>query len=423
MYLLLGYGFANKQVYKFLKNKRKKVIIYDDFIKNNKKIEKQIDLSKIKTIVVSPGIHYNNPILLAAEKLNIPIKVDLDILYKYRRKNDIFVGLTGSNGKSTTVSIISFLLKEFSINHLLCGNIGKSIFAFKKNKKTKNYIYIIEISSYQAHYMKDIRFNIGTIININSNHDEWHGSKENYINAKKKLLEFSRIPISYINGPVKNNWQINNNILSFKDYSYKITNNSLKLNHNQSNLLVALKILETIFSLLNKKNQHIFYEKINSHEFEKNINKFKGLEFRQEIIINNQEILIVNDSKSTNISSSVTAINSFIQCKNNKKLILIIGGIIKGDLDLLNKEILELVDNIYIFGSNREILKAHIVSINYNSYEVFNSLKELINYIINNKFVYINNILLFSPGGSSYDEFNNYIERGKYFNQLKKEFN
>ena len=189
MYLLLGYGFSNKQVYKFLKNKRKKIIIYDDYIDNKKP---NIDFNKIKTIVVSAGIHYKHPILIKGKQLNIPIKTDLDILYKYKKKNNIFVGVTGSNGKSTTVTMISFLLNMWKINHLLCGNIGKSIFT----NFYKKMIYVMEISSFQAHYMTHIEFNIGVIINISSNHDEWHEGKGSYIKAKEKLLEFSHISLS-----------------------------------------------------------------------------------------------------------------------------------------------------------------------------------------------------------------------------------
>ena len=74
MYLLLGYGFSNRQVYKFLKNKRKKIIIYDDFIKNKQTIDlnkQAIDFNKIKTIIVSAGIHYNHPILIESKKTSL----------------------------------------------------------------------------------------------------------------------------------------------------------------------------------------------------------------------------------------------------------------------------------------------------------------------------------------------------------------
>jgi UDP-N-acetylmuramoylalanine--D-glutamate ligase len=407
MYLLLGYGFSNKQVYKFLKTKRKKIIIYDDFIDNKKP---HIEFSKIKIIVVSAGIHYSHPILIKGKELNIPIKTDLDILYKYKRKNQIFVGVTGSNGKSTTVTIISFLLNIWKINHLLCGNIGKSIFTncYKKSLS----VYVIEISSFQAHYMRDIRFNIGIIINISSNHDEWHEGKENYIKAKEKLLEFSQISLSYVNNPPSTytSWKIDNNILNYQNNSY-LLNNTLQLPHNQNNLLISLTVVEKIFFLLKKK---MLIDK----SFQEKINKFKSLSFRQEIIVNNK-VLIVNDSKSTNIDSTITAINSF---KHKPKLMLIMGGIIKGNLDLINPETLKSVESIYIFGESKKILEAHIQPF-FPSYIIFDKLKDLVVYITENKEKYHSYTLLFSPGGASYDEFKNYIERGKYFNKLQEIFN
>jgi UDP-N-acetylmuramoylalanine--D-glutamate ligase len=407
MYLLVGYGFSNKEVYKFLKNKRKKVIIYDDLIEKYKII---INFHLIKTVVVSPGIIPTHPILLEAIKKNIPIKMDLDILYKYKRKNHIFIGVTGSNGKSTTVTMMAFLLKIFNINSLLCGNIGKSIF-----KPNPSKIYIIEISSFQSHYIQDMIFNMGVILNIASNHDDWHGGKDKYLKAKEKLLAHSKIPMSYVNklpDAYTNNWKINNNILSYKTHSFNITNDNLKLAHNQNNLLMALTLVEKILSLINKKIENI-------KDLEK-INNFKGLEFRQEIILHNNNLIIINDSKSTNIGSTITAIKSAVNF--NKKIILLIGGIIKGDLSLLNKEILNNMENIYIFGKNKDFLEAHMKSVDYKAYSVFNNLKDLIAYVINNKNFYNNHIILFSPGGASYDEFKNYMERGRFFNELKKEF-
>lgn len=415
MYLLVGYGFANQQVYKFLKNKRKKVIVYDDFIKN-KKITNTINWNKIKTIIVSPGISYLNPIIIEGQNRNIPIKIDLDILYKYKKKTDIFVGVTGSNGKSTTCTMISFLLKQLGINNLLCGNIGKSIFNYKNKKSlVKNHIYIIEVSSFQANYMIDIRFNIGIITNISSNHDDWHGGKENYIKAKEKLLKFSEIPI-YLN-KLENNWKINDNKLIYKENIYNIWNSTLKLPHNKNNLLIALNIIEKLISLLNKKAQKIIYEKINNIKFANEINSFRGLKFRQEILLDNKNITIVNDSKSTNIASTISAINSFINY-NNKKIILLIGGIIKGDLNLLNEK-LSLIENIYIFGESKNILENHFKLLNINNYIIFQNLKELLEFIKINKNIYNNHTILFSPGGASYDEFKNYMERGKYFNIMK----
>ena len=132
--------------------------------------------------------------------------------------------------------MISFLLNMWKINHLLCGNIGKSIFT----NFYKKMIYVMEISSFQAHYMTHIEFNIGVIINISSNHDEWHEGKGSYIKAKEKLLEFSHISLSYVNKPSNfytNNWIINNNFLTYKNNSY-ILNNTLQLPHNQNNFFI-----------------------------------------------------------------------------------------------------------------------------------------------------------------------------------------
>ncbi len=417
MFLLLGYGFSNKQVHKFLKRKRKKILIYDDNLKGNKFIKNVKNWYSIKTIVVSAGIKPNHPLLVESLKYNIKILTDLDIFYKYKNNKDILIGITGSNGKTTTVSLIGEILNNFKINNWVCGNIGVSIFNPLIKFYKKPLIYVIEISSYQCSHMKNILFHIGGIINIYNNHDEWHDGFENYKKAKEKLLDFSNIKVDK-RKIFENEWVINNDFVSFnKELMFEINNEKLLFIQNKENLIFSLKIIEILFKNILNINLTCPESKLNLEK----INSFQCPPFRQEIIYKDKDLIVVNDSKSTNIDSSIMAINNFLSFKKN--ILLIMGGIIKGNIDSLTKQLLNKISIIYIFGESRFFLEHYLKENNYVSYKIFNKLNDSISSFSDNLLNINNYIILFSPGGASYDEFKNYIHRGKKFQEILKYIN
>lgn len=412
IYLLLGFGVSNKNVYKFLKNKYKKILIYDDnyqiLITKHPKLENiimqsfdKIPWDQIKIIVVSAGIKPAHQALQHAKKLNIEILTDLDILYKYKKPGDLFIGITGSNGKTTTVTMISFLLTLIKIPNLLCGNIGLSL--FKSVRKIKKHrIYIIEISSYQSHYICHIKFDIGVITNISSNHEEWHQGLDNYIAAKNKLLDLSQINNrdNYVNV-----WSINHkNVLLYgNNFVLFMTNKHIITPHNKENLILALWTVEQICKICDIN--YLFIS--NFHK----LNNFKGVEYRQEIIYEDNNLTIVNDSKSSNITSTAAAINHFASYQ--KPLWVMMGGLLKGDF--LQLPFIK-VTGFILFGPAANLLKDFLIQSKYNNIiQVFDTLAITMTNLL------LQDILILSPGGGSFDEFKDYKDRGKFFNQKIKE--
>jgi UDP-N-acetylmuramoylalanine--D-glutamate ligase len=391
--LLLGYGVSNKSVYKFLKKRHKKLLIYVD--KNPLYLNqlKDVPFPLINKIITSAGIKPSHSLLEEAKRRNIPVFTDLDILYKYKRKKDIFVGVTGTNGKTTTCGLVSHIL---NLPHLLCGNIGTSIFKKLRPYNTHR-IYIIEISSFQAHHMQNIKFHMGVITNLASNHDEWHGSFNAYVQAKQKLLNVCEINNrdSYIN-----HWSINNenNIFYNNTPVNSISNRFLKFSHNKENLILALWIVENIYKKLEVPLNKLDLKKLNS---------FKQEKHRQDIIYETEELSIINDSKSTSIHSTNAAINNFKHFKKiNKPLWVLMGGDIKGNLlDLLINE----VDSFIVFGASRHLL-GNFLTISGKKFISYETLKEAIQHLPEI------GVVVFSPGGASFDEFKDYKDRGDFFN-------
>jgi UDP-N-acetylmuramoylalanine--D-glutamate ligase len=419
--LIYGMGKSGFSSYYFLK-KKNYIKIYDDKIKiiENKSIKKffleKSKILKIKFdyIVISPGINVNKCNLKNYLKKNSQrIITDLDIFYSHYSKNKI-ITITGTNGKSTTAKLLNLILINHKLDARLCGNIGNPVLLEKNiSKKT---IFVIEASSYQIDYSKIFKTNYAIILNISPDHLERHGSLKNYINAKFKLLKSqSRKDFAYIN--IKDKYLrkkiksskvfskiINVNLNKIYKFRKKINNPYFLTSGNQENLSFIFSICET----LNLKNKNIL----------KIINKFKGLKFRQEIIYKSKKVTCINDSKATSFTSSINILKSL------QKVFWVVGGIPKlGDKFTLKKSECKNI-NAYIFGKNKSFFVKQFK--NKLSFYCFKDLKEAIKKIlddvINSNNSNLHKTILFSPSAASFDSFNNFEERGEYFNFLLKKY-
>ncbi len=177
MILLLGYGISNQSISKYLDNSLRDYIIYDD------KLSKiNISFNDIDLIIKSGSISNNHFVILEAKKRNIEIISDLEFFYREYDKCRRIIAVTGTNGKSTTVSLIKNIIGK---NIELGGNIGIPLFDFIKGKKD----LIIETSSYMNEYLQSFHAKYYVITNIYPNHLEHHNSYTNYIKAKLNFLK------------------------------------------------------------------------------------------------------------------------------------------------------------------------------------------------------------------------------------------
>ncbi|WP_435095981.1 UDP-N-acetylmuramoyl-L-alanine--D-glutamate ligase [Candidatus Pelagibacter bacterium nBUS_27] len=416
--LIYGLGKSGLSSYKFL-NKKANVYLFDDDLKkkfrnqSNQRLRNVQALSKIKfdRIIISPGIDILNCKLSKFLKKNISkIYTDLDVFYSFYKNKSITI--TGTNGKSTTAKILHEVLLDQNYDCRLVGNIGNP--ALSEKKITKNTVFVIEASSYQLDYSRLFTSKYSVILNISPDHIERHRNLKNYINAKFKLLNSqSRESIAFIK---KNDLLINKKLKS-KKYNPKIIRVDLKKTNklikqlenkyflsagNLENLSFVLKISE----ILN----------LNSKILIKTLNRFKGLKYRQQIIYEDKNLIIINDSKSTSFASSENLL------KNLRNVYWILGGIPKkGDqLNLSRKDCKNY--KTFIFGNNYEEFKINIK--NKMPIKHLKYLKDILNEIffdLKDKKTK-KNIIFFSPAGASFDSFKNFEDRGKYFNQLVRKF-
>ena len=410
--LIYGLGKSGISTFKFLK-KKADVYLFDDNQKINQKIINLHQLLKLEfdRIIISPGINILDCKLSKFLKKNFSkIYTDLDVFYSFYGNKSITI--TGSNGKSTTAKILYDVLVDQNRDVRLVGNIGNPILSEKKiSKKT---FFVIEASSYQLDYSKIFSTKYGVILNISSDHIERHRSLTNYVNAKFKLLESqTRQSFAYVK---ENDKQIAKRLKKskFKQKIYTVDTSSInktlnQLNNkyfssegNKENLSFVLKIASKL--------------KLNNTKLIKTLNNFKGLDYRQQIIFNNKDLTIINDSKSTSFASSENIL------KNNDNIYWILGGIPKkGDkLKLSKKECKNF--KAFLFGKYHKQFKKIIG--NKIKLKKFKNLKEILNEVFSDikKQKVKKKTIFFSPAGASFDSFKNFEDRGNYFNQLIKKF-
>ena len=266
---------------------------------------------------------------------------------------------------------------------------------------------MIEASSYQLDYSKYFKSKYSVILNLSPDHLERHGTFSNYVNAKFKIVKsqtkndytFIDSENKLLNKLVKKK-QIKSKIikidyLKYKKYLRKIDNNYFKNTSNKKNLCFIFNIAKIL--------------KLNFKTVINTANNFKGLNFRQQIIYQSRKLLIINDSKSTSFSSTIPLLESY------KNIYWILGGLAKkGDKFELNKKYFSNI-KAFVYGKDRNILINSLPSKIF--YQSSITLKKILKKLKNNiKNDDSKKVILFSPCAASFDQFKNFEERGKFFN-------
>lgn len=394
-YLLLGMGLSNKSIEKYLQKNNFDYCIYDDALYPN-----MVKIEEIDIVIKSPGINPDHFLLKKAKK----VITDLEFFYLIS-KNKTFITVTGSNGKTTTVSLLKHLIDDIDLG----GNIGVPLFDFTKSNRD----IIIEASSFMLEFTHEFRCQYNVILNLYKTHLEHHHTFVNYIKSKLKLLK-NTLPSDYIiynyddvllrrlipnyqgiKVPFSRKEKVGIYLENYKiKYRRKVLVDVKKLNligeHNYSNIMAALGVI------------------LNYRGDLKSLTLFGGVKYRLEFIGLIGTVRVYNDSKSTNFNALYHAINAF----KNQKVILICGGQKRDDDYSLFNDI-NNISKCYIYGENRVDLGRYFMTKTKDIY-LYHTLKE----VVNNLDLDNADVLLFSPGSVSYDQYESYIKRGEDFNNL-----
>lgn len=389
-----------------------------NFIKTNEP-ESILDDS-FDILIKNPGVFPYHPCVDKARKLNIPVVNEMEVSYHYITKPVKIIGVTGSNGKTTTTTLIYEILKKAGINVKLAGNIGMPLASVVTSLEA-NDILLLEISDHQLIDMYDFKTDISIMTNICPTHLDYHGSYDNYKKTKKRIFNnHSANDIAIINKDNYDSLDVTSEISSTKYYfndnenyirdgiiyvdSEPVINTKdiiLKGKHNYENILCALVLLKIL------KIDYTYACDV--------LKTFSGVEHRIEFVRDLRGVSYYNDSKSTNPIATVTALKSF-----EGNIHLILGGMNRNQefKDLI--PFISKIKKVYAIGEVRDKISDFCKSNNIPCAE-FEFLKDA---MINlNKNTVSGDIVLLSPASASWDQYDKFEERGNEFKDIVNNLN
>jgi UDP-N-acetylmuramoylalanine--D-glutamate ligase len=422
---VFGLGLSGLATMKFLAHQELDFIAFDDQentilkIKNDcpKLVKNTKDLSsplwkEIDYLVLSPGIALTypkpHPVVKIAQIANAKIICDIELLY-LNNPDAYFIGVTGTNGKSTTTALISHILKYNGLNASLGGNIGIPVLSLSSNS-VENQIFVIEVSSFQLDLLDQTKFNIGVLLNITPDHLDRHGSMENYYQTKYKIFNHqSRSDKAIINAELDQatdkaisfsqakgaDVSVVDNVLYYRGKTYHIPyNNSLLGLHNQQNIAAAIACAIEVG--------------LSPESIIAALSGFVGLKHRMQYLGEYNEVTFINDSKATNADSAAKALASF------SNIIWIVGGVAKaGGIEDLKEYFPKIRRALLIGQSSDEFAKVCGKDL---AWTKCNTMAKA--FKLGVEIASPGDVILLSPACASYDQWKNFEQRGDAFIEM-----
>ncbi len=370
------------------------------------------------TVIKNPGIPYSNPLIQKAKQFNIPILTEIELAYQISEAP--FIGITGSNGKTTTTTLIFEMLEAGMKNPIIAGNIGTVACEVAQSATSNNYI-VTELSSFQLLGVETFRPKISVFLNLFEAHLDYHGTKEEYGKAKANIFkqqtesEFAVLnandnEVCHLASTSKSQKILFSTTKEIPDGAYitsgyiyfqgeqiiKVEEVALPGEHSLENILAALSVAKLIG--------------VTTGAIANILRTFTGVRHRLQFVCTYNDRIFYNDSKATNILATSKALSAFTQ-----PTILLAGGLDRGnDFDDLIPY-LKNVKAIVTFGQTAEklIKLAQIVGI--KTIEHVDNVEHAVSvaYGLSNP----NDVILLSPACASWDQYKSFEVRGDIFVQ------
>lgn len=375
-------------------------------------------------VMKSPGIPEKSPIVKKLLEKKIPVISEIEFAAPFTTATTI--GITGSNGKTTTTLLTYHLLKQGGLNVGLAGNIGKS-FAWQV-AENKHDCYVLELSSFQLDGIVNYKPDIAVLLNISPDHlDRYNYDYNLYIDSKFRVT-MNQTEDDYLiydeDDEAITNWLANHKIKANKlpfsltkkiEEGGSITeNNEININLNDENFIMPINklALEGKHNVKNTMAATTVAQLMNIRKatIRESLTNFQGAEHRLEKVLKINNVQYINDSKATNVNATFFALDSM-----NTPTVWIVGGVDKGnDYDEIMALVREKVKGIICLGVDNKKLVDKFEGL----VEMFvetTSMSEAVK--IANKMAERGDTVLLSPACASFDLFENYEDRGKQFKQ------
>lgn len=423
--LVFGFKKSGKAISLFLLKQKKEVFVIDEkflkdefFIEKEKFFKKNCDLlqenlhfclledilkKNFDFAIISSGISIYHPICKMLKKSGVKVYKELEYAVFFLKFFKKIIAVTGTNGKTTTALLIEHILKKEGIKAQAIGNIGIPIFSYLLEEK-KIDVLIIELSSFQLESVNKKIFDMGVILNIFEDHLDWHFDFNSYLKAKLNMQDcIKKKGKFFIGESVFKNFKrfLKRNFIIFdknnlcRNTSKKLEKKDLSFKYDQ-NVLAAFFICSQM-----GVEKRVFFN---------NLKTFKRKEHRIEFVKEIKGIFFYNDSKSTNVFSTIYAVKKFVK----KPVILIAGGKNKNlSFNKWNLFLKNRIKYIFLIGKDARKIKKELnefkVIIAYNMQRAVN---------IAYKRACKNDVVLLSPGCASFDQFRDFKHRGDEFKKI-----
>ena len=369
-------------------------------------------------MIKNPGIKYTHPAVQKARDLKIEVINEMELAFHYLNKKAHVIGITGSNGKTTTTTLIYNMLKKEHENTFLGGNIGVPFSQFVLDVQDGDYV-VLEISDHQLCDMYDFKTEVSVLTNIFQVHLDFHDSFERYKNTKKKIFaHHTSNDLVIINQDNLEARNLTEDIKSHKEYfskkgdtkatlkdhaiyyqSEKIIDCSkvvLQGEHNHENIMAAI-IAVKHYGVSNKTITEV-------------LESFKGVEHRLEYVTTRDGIEYYNDSKATNTESTIIALKSF-----HKDTYLLLGGLDRGHSFEPLTPYMKNVVYVACYGETKERIYEYCTSLNIKC-DTFENLSEATKSCMQK--AHPGSVVLLSPACASWDQYEKFEDRGDEFKKL-----
>jgi UDP-N-acetylmuramoylalanine--D-glutamate ligase len=365
---------------------------------------------KLDYIICAPGIAslgVNKHKIFDLVEGKCEIICDIEAFYRLRKGNSSFVGITGTNGKSTTTALTYHIMKEAGFNAFIGGNFGIPVFDLPIEGDAT---YVLEVSCFQLDLLKECSFDVSCLLNITPDHIDRYESFDNYVLSKKQIFNNGKensVAIICVDQDTTRKVADGigglypGRIITYQsdDSIFERNFDNLPGKHNMQNILAAYNICKT----LGVKNNLI----------EKSARSFDGLEHRSEKVFEDEKLLIVNDSKATNEDATRPALRTF------KNILWLAGGVAKESGINSLSEYFNKINKAYFYGEAAADFAAFYQSEGHENFEIHDGMKQAAIGALEDAANYDGKVtILLSPACASFDEFSNFEERGKAFKKI-----
>ena len=429
--VILGMARSGYEVAKYLAKRHNKITINDLNTNQNEEHIKELEKLGVKIVLGShpddlinkdvnyliknPGVPIDHKYVLKAKELGIEVLNEVEVSARLMRKDIHLIGITGTNGKTTTTTIIYEVLKEkFKDKVHLTGNMGYPLISFLDKFKKDDFI-VMETSSQQLENLDRFTPEVAVLTNVSEAHLEFFKTYDHYKELKKRIFKnHTKDNLAIINKTDEESLKLTKDIKSNKVY-FSDSKDDLCYIEKENIYYKGKKIIDTKEIIL--KGMHNYqnimaaiivakHYGVEDEIINKVVKKFKGVEHRLEFVKELDGKKYYNDSKATNLVSTQIALKSF-----DKDILLILGGYERGQ-DF--KELIPYLDNVKVIlaiGENRERVKKEL-----SNYNVI--VKETLKEAMKNIRDYDVDIVLLSPASASWDQYKKFEDRGEEFKNI-----